>query len=420
MMTLIRCGQLFTGTGNDPLPQTDILVEDGRIGEVSAGIEAPDAEMIDLSSYFVMPGLIDAHTHLSVDPSRGDQLGQMRQPPGQQALRVPGHLAKDLAAGTTTLRIMGEEDWLDVYTRQAIREGSLAGPNLLIATRGLAASNGHGRAKSAFDGTDEVRHGARENLAHGADFLKLFATGGVASGTGLESAMYSFDEMRVAVEEAERKGTYVAAHAHGGPGLRMAAEAGVRTIEHAALASEADVEAMLRQNCWVIGTFTILFHPDGIERGDASNPAILEKLVAAREKAAESMARIFASGLPFALGTDSMHGHMPYEVQTAIRLGLSPKQALLAATKGGARALRIDDRTGTIEAGKDADIIALDGDPLVDPSALDRIVFVMKGGKSLALWPPLRVREGEITRSSPSLHPRTAEELGTGVMGRTL
>jgi imidazolonepropionase-like amidohydrolase len=232
--------------------------------------------------------------------------------------------------------------------------------------------------------------------------------------------MYSFDEMRVAVEEAERKGTYVAAHAHGGPGLRMAAEAGVRTIEHAALASEADVEVMVRQTCWVIGTFTILFHPDGIERGDASSPAILEKLIAAREKAAESMTRIFASGLPFALGTDSMHGHMAYEVQTAIRLGLSPKQALLAATTRGAQALRIDNRTGTIEAGKDADVIALDGDPLVDPTALDRIVFVMKQGKSLTFGPPLHMGEGESTRSSPSPHPRTAEELGTGVTGRTL
>lgn len=380
MTTIIRCGQLFTGTGGDLLTQADVVVEDGRIREVSAGLEAPDAEVVDLGPYFVMPGLIDAHTHLSVNPSRGDQLAQLRQPPGQQALRVPGNLSKDLDAGTTTLRIMGEEDWLDVYTRQAIQEGSLPGPRLVIATRGLAASNGHGRAKSAFDGTDEVRRGARENLAHGADFLKLFATGGVASGTGLESAMYSFDEMRVAVEEAERKGTYVAAHAHGGPGLRMAAEAGVRTIEHAALAGEADVEVMLRHDCWVIGTFTILFHPDGIERGDASTPQVLEKLFAAREKAAENMARIFASGLRFALGTDSMHGHMAYEVQTAMRLGLTPARALLAATAHSAQALCIADRTGTIEAGKEADIIALDGDPLVDPRALDRVVFVMAGG----------------------------------------
>jgi imidazolonepropionase-like amidohydrolase len=381
MTTIIRCGRLFTGNGEEVSPSADVVVKDGRISDVSTRIQAADADVVDLSRYFVMPGLVDAHTHLSVNPTRGDQLGQLRQPSGQQGLRIPGHLAKDLDAGTTTLRIMGEEDWLDTYTREALQDGTLEGPGIVISTRGLAAGNGHGRAKAAFDGVDEIRRAARENLAHGADFLKIFATGGVASGTGLESAMYSFDEMRVAVEEAERKGTYVAAHAHGGPGLQLAAEAGVRTIEHAALASETDVDVMIRHNCWVVGTFTILFHQDGIQTGDASTPAILEKLLAAREKVGQSMSRIFSSGLRIALGTDSMHGHMAYEVQTAIRLGMEPSRALLAATLGGAQALRIEDRTGTISVGKDADIIACDGDPLSDPSALDRIAFVMKGGK---------------------------------------
>jgi imidazolonepropionase-like amidohydrolase len=307
----------------------------------------------------------------------------LRQPAGQQALRVPANLHKSLRSGVTTMRIMGEEDWLDVYTRQAIRAGTLAGPNLIIATRGLTASNGHGRAKSAFDGVDEIRRGARENLAHGADFLKLFATGGVASGTGLESAVYSLDEMRVAVEEAERKGTYVAAHAHGGPGLQLAVQAGVRTIEHAALASEADVELMQRHDCWVVGTYSILFHPDGIERGDAANPQIHGAMLAARERVAQAVSRIFSSGLRFALGTDSMHGHMAFEVQTALRFGLAPAAALQAATLRGAEALRIEAHTGSIEPGKAADIIALDGNPLRDPGALERVVFVMKGGRQV-------------------------------------
>jgi imidazolonepropionase-like amidohydrolase len=384
MVTVIRCGLLFSGSSADPLTDATILVEDGRIRSVSTAAGLPGAEVVDLSRSFVMPGLIDAHTHLSIIPGHGDQMGQMRQPAGQQALRVPANLQKSLRAGTTTMRIMGEEDWLDVYARQAIRSGDLAGPDLIVATRGLTASNGHGHAKSAFDGVDEIRRGARENLARGADFLKIFATGGVASGTGLESAVYSPDEMRVAVEEAERKGTYVAAHAHGGPGLQLAVQAGVRTIEHAALASEADIELMLRHECWVIGTYSILFHPDGIERGDASNPRILAALLAARERVAPSARRIFSSGLRFALGTDSMHGHMAFEIQTAIRFGLSPAAALRAATVRGAEALRIEAHTGSIEPGKAADIIALDGNPLVDPGALERVVFVMKGGRHVA------------------------------------
>jgi imidazolonepropionase-like amidohydrolase len=336
--------------------------------------------VIDLGSAFVMPGLIDAHTHLSVVPSRGDQVGQLRQEAGRQALRVPDNLRRDLDAGTTTLRIMGQEDWLDVYTRDAIAAGELEGPNLVIATRPIAASNGHGRMKTSLDGVDEIRAGARENLFRGADFLKLFATGGVASGTGLQNSAYSYEEMRAAVEEAERAGTYVAAHAHGGPGLTTAARAGVRTIEHAAVASDDEVQAMLDAGCWLVGTFSILFHPEGIEQGDAHNPLILENLRIARERVSERMEQILASGLRLALGTDSMHGHMAYEVQTAVRFGVSPKDALLAATAHGAEALRIESRTGTIQPGKDADLIALDGNPLEDIGALERVVFVMKGG----------------------------------------
>jgi imidazolonepropionase-like amidohydrolase len=226
-----------------------------------------------------------------------------------------------------------------------------------------------------------VRRGARENLAHGADFLKVFATGGVSSGSGLDGSVYSPEELRAAVEEAERAGTYVAAHAHGGPGLRDAVAAGVRTIEHAATATEADVEAMLDAGCWVVGTFSILFHPDGIERGDAGDPRVLDALERARATVSERMAALLASGVPFALGTDSMHGRMPFEVQTAIRFGVSPADALLAATARGAEALRVEDRTGTLEPGKDADLIALDGNPLEDPAALERVRFVMTQGR---------------------------------------
>jgi imidazolonepropionase-like amidohydrolase len=378
MTVLLRCGMLWDGTGSEPAAGAELVVDGGRI---AAGPAPEGAEVVDLGAAFVMPGLIDAHTHLSVVPGRGDQLGQLRQPPGRQALRVPGNLARDLAAGTTTMRIMAEEDWLDVHTRAAIEAGELEGPSLVIATRGITAGNGHGRAKSAFDGVDEVRRAARENLAHGADFLKLFATGGVSSGSGLDGSVYSPAELRVAVEEAERAGTYVAVHAHGGPGLRDAVAAGVRTIEHAATASEADVEAMLDAGCWVVGTFSILFHPDGIERGDAGDPAVLDALERARERVSERMESILGSGLRFALGTDSMHGHMAFEVQTAIRFGVSPADALLAATVRGAEVLGVESRTGTLAPGKDADLIALDGNPLEDPTALERVVLVMRHGR---------------------------------------
>ncbi len=377
MTFVVRCGTLFDGTGADPVKGAELVVANGKI---AAGPPPADAEVVDLGSAFVLPGLVDAHTHLSIVPGRGDQGGQILQEAGRQALRVPDNLRADLRAGTTTMRIMGEEDWLDVYTRDAIAAGEIAGPNLVISTRGLAPADGHGRGKDAFDGVDEVRRGARENLARGADFIKVFATGGVSSGTGLGHSSYSLAELQATVEEAERAGTYVAAHAHGGPGLRTSVEAGVRTIEHGAVATDEEVEAMLAADCWLIATFSILFHPDGIERGDGGNPQILDNLKRAREQVSERMETILSSGLRVALGTDSMHGEMAFEVQTAVRFGLTPKDALLAATASGAEALRIESRKGTLEPGKDADIIAVDGDPLRDPRALERVVFVMKGG----------------------------------------
>lgn len=380
MTTTIRCGKLFDGTGADPLVGATLVIEDGTIGQ---GPAPPGADVIDLSDRFVMPGLVDAHTHLSIIPARGDQLGQLRQPPGRQALRVAANLGRDLDAGTTTLRIMGEEDWLDVHARDALAAGDLDGPRLSVATRGLAPTNGHGRGREGFDGADELRRAARQNLAQGANFLKVFATGGVASGSGLDHSAFSLEELRTVVEEAARKGTYVAAHAHGGPGLRAAAEAGVRTIEHAAVASDEDVDCMVRHSCWVVGTYSILFRPDGIELGDATDPAIMDKVRWARETIAVSMRRIFDAGLRVALGTDSMHGSMAFEIQTAIRFGMSPKRALLAATSMGAEALRIEDRVGTLTAGKLADVVAVDGDPLEDPTALERVRFVMKGGQVL-------------------------------------
>jgi imidazolonepropionase-like amidohydrolase len=394
MTQVVRCGTLFDGTGRDPIENAELVVSHGSI---VAGPAPPDAEVVDLSHAFVLPGLIDAHTHLSIVPSRGDQGGQIMQPAARQALRVPENLQADLRAGTTTLRIMGEEDWIDVETRAAIAAGELVGPRLVISTRGLAPSDGHGVGKEGFDGEDAIRAGVRENLAHGADFIKVFATGGVSSGTGLDRSSYSPGELHAAVDEAARAGTYVAAHAHAGPGLRTSVEAGVRTIEHGSLASDDEVQAMLDAGCWLVATFAILFHPDGIERGDGGDPHIFEGLKRAREQVEQRMPVILSSGLPIALGTDSMHGEMAFEVQTAIRFGLSPKEALLAATARGAEALRIEDTVGTLAPGKAADLIAVDGDPLRDPSALERVVFVMKGGEA----GPVGRRTTDARASSP-------------------
>jgi imidazolonepropionase-like amidohydrolase len=380
----IRCGALFDGTGAAPVRDALVVVRDGRVAAVGAAATTAipaGAETLDLGDRFVMPGLIDSHSHASIVPGEGDQLGQLRRAPVPQALAATRNLRRDLAAGTTTMRIMGEEHFVDVEVREALEAGIITGPRLLIAGRGLAANNGHGRVLASYDGVDEVRRGARENLRRGADHVKIFVTGGVSSpGTTPTSSAYTREEIRAAVEEADRVGSYAAAHAHGGPGLRLAVQEGVGTIEHGALATDEDIALMIERDVWLICTFAIFMHPTGIEQGDGQRSSIMDKVHWARRVVAENFPRHLASGVRFACGTDAVHGCMPFELQTLVRFGVSPRDALLAGTRWGAEACRIDKELGTLTPGKRADLIAVDGDPLADMGAMDRVSLVMKDG----------------------------------------
>jgi imidazolonepropionase-like amidohydrolase len=381
---IVRCGTLFDGTGAGPIRDAVVIVEGERIvaaGPTATTMVPVGAVVVDLGNRFVMPGLVDAHTHASIVPGLGNQVGQLCQPIAPQALRAASNLRRNLAAGTTTMRLMAEEHFLDVDLREAIETGVIPGPRLLVATRGITASNGHGRALSSFDGVDEIRRGVRENFHRGADHVKLFTTGGVSStSTNLHGSVYSREEIRAAVEEAHRVGKYAAAHAHGGLGLRLAVEEGVSTIEHGALTTDDDIALMKERSVWLVSTLSILFHPTGIEQGDAGRPAIMQKVREAREVVERNFPRHLSSGVRFAVGTDSMHGLMPFELEMLVRFGVSTRDALLAGTRSGAEACRVDRDVGTIEAGKRADLIAVDGDPLADITALRRVTRVMKDG----------------------------------------
>jgi imidazolonepropionase-like amidohydrolase len=385
MLTAIKAGQLFDGTGSDPTNDAVVLVVGDRIDNCGPAeqITIPEEAMIiDCGDEFVMPGIIDAHTHITIIPGLGNQIGQMRQPATTQLIRGLGNLRRNLKSGVTTARIMAEERFLDVEIKEAIEAGQIPGPNLLVSCRPITPSNGHGRALSWFDGPDEVRRAARENLAAGADFLKLFLTGGVSSERGgLRSASYTAAEIRAATEEAERVGTYAAAHAHGGPGIQLGVEHGVRTIEHGLLASDEDLAVIGRHGAWVVLTSSILLHPTGIEQGDAGNPQIMAKVHQARAVAEENLPRIIGSGVNYSIGTDSMHGLMPFEMECLVRYGASNREALLAATARAAEVCQIADQVGTIEVGKKADIISVPGNPLADITAMRSVSLILKGGE---------------------------------------
>src|SRR5947207_13587855 len=380
----IRCGTLFDGVATSPLRDAMVVVDGNRITAVGPadGTPAPaGAEALDLTNRFVMPGLVDCHSHASIVPGLGDQLGQLCRGPVPQALAATANLRADLAAGTTTMRIMGEEHFLDIEVRDAIEAGVIARPRRLVAGRGLAANNGHGRALASYDGVDEVRRGARENLRRGANHVKIFVTGGVSSPGPMPTASaYTREEIRAAVAEADRAGTYAAAHAHGGAGLRLAVEEGVATIEHGALAGDEDIALMIERRACLVCTRGIFMHPTGIEQGDGQRATIMDKVRWARRVVDENFPRHLASGVRFACGTDSMHGLMAFELETLVRLGVKPADALLAGTRWGAEACRVDGEVGTIAAGKRAGLIAIDGDPLKDIKAMARVTLVMKDG----------------------------------------
>jgi len=387
---LVKTGVLIDGKGGAPIRQGWLLLRGERIEKVGGPAELkglpPKLETIDLSDSWVLPGLIDSHTHLSIVPGEGDQLGQLRLPPAPAVLRSIPNLYRNLLSGVTTLRVMGQEHYVDVDIKAAIARGALQGPRLLVSGIGIVASNGHGGGRTTADGEQEVRKLARRNLARGVDFLKIFVTGGVSSaGSSLDFCSYTEQEVGTIVEEAQRAGTYVAAHAHGGRGVDLCIRAGVRCIEHGAFLEAPQLEQIAARQMWVVGTFAILFHPEGIEKSDFAVPAIREKVLRAREVVSRNYEKIIGSGVNLAVGTDSMHGLMAFELECLVRFGATPMRAILAATREAARACRVEDHLGTLEPGKQADLLAVAADPRADIRALDRVQAVFKDGRRVSI-----------------------------------
>jgi imidazolonepropionase-like amidohydrolase len=389
MRTIVKAKGIIDGTGDQVIENGYMILQDGVIEEVGtffdeSFLKNKAGELLDFSDSYIMPGLIDAHTHLSIVPGDGNQLGQMRLPAATNVLRSIPNIKKNLESGVTTMRILGEEHFLDIDIKNAINKGLIEGPRLLVSGKGLVASNGHGVALTTTDGEEEVRKHARLNFAKGADLIKLFVTGGMSSeNTSVNFCSYSRREIATAVEEAERMGSYVAAHAHGGKGLDLCIEEGVRTIEHAAFITESQLEKLIEKNLWVIGTFSILFHPTGIEKSDFSIPSIRDKVLRARETVAETFNKVLACRPNLALGTDSMHGLLNYEAECLVSFGASNSTAIQAITKNAAKALVIEDKVGTLEKGKLADFIVLEKNPLEDIKNLRRIQFVFKNGEEV-------------------------------------
>jgi imidazolonepropionase-like amidohydrolase len=294
-------------------------------------------------------------------------------------LRATAMMRKDLMSGVTTCRCLGDKEFLDVACRHSVEQGEISGPTLLVATRGIRSPEGHGFVGYPFKGIGQIRNAIRENIRRGADLIKIYITGTLKGSTDLP-AYLSFEEIKAAIDESHSAGKRVASHCVGGIGLDWALELGLDTLEHAYQITEAQAEKLARSK-------TALVLTPGAELSDDRVRNLPAHLIDGHRKERDQMFAAMASTvrtrMPFAVGTDGMHGALWEDIQYLSNLGATNVAALQAATVNGARACGIEGRTGSLQAGKHADVLVVDGNPLTDLRNLKNIIAVFKKGKAV-------------------------------------
>ncbi len=395
---ILRCGRLIDGRADQAVSGVDVQVIGGRIAAVGKGLAAPaGARTIDLKDATCLPGFIDLHAHILINP--GDVLADsLRKSSARKALEGLRNAQVRLRNGFTTLRDPGDEDlyYSTIEIRDAIARGDFEGPRLFVAPHMISSTGGHGDFNDlaadlaiqvpnvVVDGPDAMRKAVREEIKHGADWIKLAATGGVMSAADDPRAQaFTDEEFRAAVDEAHRHGRKVTVHAIGAGGLKAALRAGVDCIEHGVLIDDEAIAMMKQRGVPLVPTIYVLDYI--IEEGEKTGiPA--DRIAKARSLQAErdrALRAAFASGLTIAFGSDTIFPHETAnrEFGRMVRLGLSPMGAIKAATANAAGVLGIDKDTGTVEAGKRADMVAVPRDPIADVTALETVTFVMKDGR---------------------------------------
>jgi imidazolonepropionase-like amidohydrolase len=378
--TLIRGGLVIDGRGGPPIEQGAILMEGQHIlgvGKQEEFRESADAQVLDCRDQTLLPGLIDCHNHLSLDSRLENYLHRMADPIPALTIRACQTMKIDLRSGVTTSRCLGDKGFLDIEIKKAVAEGRIEGPRLLVATRGIRARHGHGFVGYPFGGSDQIQAAVRENLAAGADLIKIYITGTLRGPKGIPS-YFSKAEIRTAVDEAHRVGIPVATHCIGGIGFEWAMEAGIDVIEHGYFLTDREIDLLIKSDKWLVMTPSVFFTDDRIRTLPAN---LRDGHFLQRDEVAQRMRAAIRGGLKFAVGTDGMHGGLAQEVQYLVDFGATPSQALMAATCQAAKVCGLAESVGTLEPGKFADIIGIKGNPLEDIGALKRVETVISRGE---------------------------------------
>jgi len=416
LMTLVTTSA--SGQGPSPVPAKQTVIHAARILDLKTGqiIQdgvivisgdkivsvgqargvAPSAGtiVINLPTATVLPGLIDAHTHLTFGTNFGYEMLGVSVP--REALIGARNARVTLEAGFTTVRNVGARGYADVALRDAINAGDVPGPRMLVSGPALGITGGHCdenllpfefhfTAEGVADGVEGVQHKTREVIKYGADLIKICATGGVLSkGDDPNAAQYTLEEMKAIVNDAHRLGRKVAAHAHGAQGVIWASEAGVDSVEHGHLMNDAAIATLKKNGTYLVPTLYLMDWQRANARTANLPDFARRKMEMVSELGKTNAKKAFEAGVKIGLGTDAAvypHGLNAHELAVYVSIGMSPLQAIQTATVNDADLLGWSDKIGTLEPGKFADIIAVDGDPLQDVTVLQHVKFVMKGGE---------------------------------------